>query len=365
MTTRLVLHEPSQGTFRRLDARRFAKDFIPVGKWVLKDGRVLDVTPERMDAWVSKFNAMKAAGIRVDFPVDHSADSRDNMGFVETMERNGNVLRGVVDVPKEEDAGRTGSTIREVSISVHPDYADGSGKRWGEVICHVAPCTRPVVHGQSNFVPLAARGEPQVEIYTCRKDVTHMELRKEVADLLKLDEDKAGSDDKVAAALRERFEQHAQNIRKTKDERDGALTRIAALDVEVKDLRSKVPEDKKDSPEVVEMRKRLDRIVADGADARVAQLRAEGKITPAMEPGVRALLAQREIALRVADKESDVAAQVDAVFASLPKGAALDLTERTKKFAETPKPGEPPDEKQLRQSGVAAAERAQGREPGK
>ena len=366
---RYGFYEPKQTAYRRLDAGRFEKDVIRTGMWVLKDGRKLDVTEERMDGWIEKFAQMKAAGIQIDFPVDHSDDSRDNMGFVEALQRRGDTLFCVADVPKPEDESRMGTTIREVSISVDPHFRDGSGKDWGEAICHIAPCTRPVVHGQSNFVPLAARQRAgaalsqtgKVEIYFLKKDGNAMDLKKEVAALLKLSEAESETDELVLAALKARNEQHTTNLRQAKDQRDQGVTRIATLDAEVKELRAKLPAEKPaDNPEIMAMRKRMDKMVRDGAASRVAQFRAEGKVTPAMEEAARELLSAREMNLRVKDADVDVASAVETLFAALPKGAALDLSERTRQFTEIPKEEEL-DEVKLRKQGENVAARVQGR----
>ena len=134
---------------------------------------------------------------------------------------------------------------------------------------------------------------------------------------------------------------------------------------EIKELKAGAPAPKiPETPELIEMRKQLERMTREGAEAKVAALRAEGKVTPAMEPAVRELLCARQMNLRVADKDSDVAAQVEMIFASLPKGAALDMSERTKRFTAEPNPNDKDhdaDPKELRAAGAAAATAVQGR----
>ncbi len=366
----LGLYEKGQGKFARINASRFRKDCIPVGAWVLPDGRKLDVTAQRMDRWIASHKAMRVAGIRIPFPVDHSNKSADNWGFVEDLQREGNTLYAVLDVPRADEASKLGTTIREVSISVDPNYRDGTGKEWGEVIRHVAPCTEPVVSGQENFVPIAAsgraggQGEPdKVRTIFCRKDSSPMNLRDEIARLFGLSEQDAGTDESVFTAVKGKVESNTKNLREAKEARDSVFAKHTALEKEVKDLREKLPKDQpEDSPAVKAMQLRLDRLTSESAEARIAQLRAEGKLTPAMEPTARALLLRRDVSLRLGEKESDVAAQVDALFASLPRGAALDLSERTKKFSETPNPNDTGKEKtelELRQAGTELAAMAQ------
>jgi hypothetical protein len=116
---------------------------------------------------------------------------------------------------------------------------------------------------------------------------------------------------------------------------------------------------------VIALRQDVERMISEGAEAKVLQLRAEGKVVPAMEPAVRALLTQRrtKIQLRLKDGEkqdSDIASQVETIFSVLPKGAALDLTERTKLRAlDNPNVDKEPDQAALVKSGQDAAARAQ------
>ena len=146
--------------YENIEARRWKKDVIrvgtykhPKGKWTLK------VTPDRMDKWVANFKAMKEAGIRVPAPLDHSKKSIDNWGWVDDVWREGDVLKATFDIvhPDETEAAKIGTTIREVSVSINPFYVDGTGKAWGEAIEHIAPCTLPIVPGQGEFEPIAAR----------------------------------------------------------------------------------------------------------------------------------------------------------------------------------------------------------------
>jgi hypothetical protein len=48
-------------------------------------------------------------------------------------------------------AGKIGTTVRETSLVIQPDYTGGNGKSYGEVIYQVAAVTNPVETGQQNF----------------------------------------------------------------------------------------------------------------------------------------------------------------------------------------------------------------------
>ena len=370
---RNALYEPHQANFQSVRLGLYRKDALTAGTWHTKDGQKLEATPERMDRWIRTFHAMRNAGIQIDCPVDHSYDSKDNMGFVTDLSREGPTLYSVHDIPRADDQDRIGKTIREVSVSITPHFVDGRGKDWGEAIEHISPCTRPVVFGQQNFVPIAARiGERRGEarVFYCRKDTHSMDLKGEICTLLGCDA--TSSDEDVAQKVKGRLEQHSIQLRQAKAERDQAVTRISQIEGEVTQLRAGGAGKPKveDTPEVIALRNDVERMIGEGAEAKVLQFKAEGRITPAMEPAVRALLMQRrtKVQLRLKDgetREADVASQVEQLISALPKHAALDLSERTKlklRAVENPELETEKKPEELAAEGAKAAARVQGRE---
>ena len=151
-------------------ARRFEKELIRVGTWVHPTkGFTLEVTPRRMRDWLEAFRRMQAAGLKVPLPFGHSYDPRDNAGFLEDLRLEGNRLVGVLAVVRPEDARRIGTTIRDVSICINPDFVDARGNRYGEVIEHVALTNYPIVEGQADFRPverIAAGADEEAEVWT-------------------------------------------------------------------------------------------------------------------------------------------------------------------------------------------------------
>jgi hypothetical protein len=150
--------------------RRFEKELIREGTWVHPTKKfTFRVTGERLRGWAAAFRRMRAAGLKVPLPFGHSYDPRDNAGFLDDLRVEGNRLVGVLAIPRAEDAERLGTTIRDVSVSVNPDFVDARGNRLGEVIEHVALTTAPLVEGQSNFAPVervAAEGGDETEVWT-------------------------------------------------------------------------------------------------------------------------------------------------------------------------------------------------------
>jgi hypothetical protein len=133
----------------------FDKPAISAGKYVHSvTGQRFKVTPERIDRWVEKFRKMKRAGVEVPTPVDHSDAAEDNRGFVVDARREGNTL-----VLTHQAIGKDAAKLalrNRCSVLIDPDFRDGNGHRWGDVIAHSAYTPKPVVHGHGSFQPIAA-----------------------------------------------------------------------------------------------------------------------------------------------------------------------------------------------------------------
>lgn len=363
----LRIYDRDQGAFAPLNARRFKKDILHTGLFVLEDGRVIEATRQRMDHWCEQFRQMRAAGIQIPFPLDHSDASKDNTGFVEAIYRNGEELICEVDVPLAEDAKRMGTTIREVSVSVKPEYQGGTGRVWRDVIRHVAPCTTPVVPGQNNFVPLDARDGDDGEYQLCqRKEGDPMDWKAIVAKAIGYDAaDK--SDEDVQKALETKLEGHAKQLREAKDGRDKAVATVSELREKVKDFETRVkPDEEDDDPRVIDLRKEMAALHRENAEVQADTMLREGRITPAMKQGVVELLCLRNQSVDLKEGgKKDVAGVMLGILKGLPKGAALDLSERTKFAREEENPNEEDPEKRekrLRETGKSVARSVQPEE---
>ena len=141
------------------DGARFWKELIREGEWQnARAGFTLLVDRDRLERWRDRFAAMGDAGIRVPVPWGHSYDPRDNAGFVEEVELRDGGLWGLLNVPDAEDAAKLGKTVQGVSVSINPDFVDGTGRGWGEVIEHVALTNYPVVTDQGEFLQAGTDG---------------------------------------------------------------------------------------------------------------------------------------------------------------------------------------------------------------
>ena len=138
-------------------AQKFWKELIHEGRWTnAHAGFTLDVGRTRLESWKRNFDEMLGAGIRVPVPWGHSYDPRDNAGFLEEIELRDRSLWGLLHVPDAADAQKLGRTVCGVSVSVNPNFVDGTGHRWGEVIEHVALTNYPVVTAQGDFIQASA-----------------------------------------------------------------------------------------------------------------------------------------------------------------------------------------------------------------
>lgn len=380
------LYQPGQQGFSpkgEANLRKFEKEAIRTGTWKLSDGRSFQVTRKRMDRWVRQFRAMQRAGLRVPFPVDHSSRSEDNWGWVEAMERRHNTLYVTVDVPLDAHAEKLGTTIKEVSIGQKASFVDGSGKEWTDVLTHVSPCTEPVVSKQENFAPLPVAasqraGEAQTaEVIHLRhsEEGDPMDFEVMVREALGLKKD--ASDDDVLAGLKALKEKGGNDdeskvLRQVKTERDNAVAELGKVRDQLTALKAGGAQGKDDDedPATVELRNQVAQLHRENAEAQAEALLREGKITPAMKDGVVTLLSRRAKDANLRNdkgEDSSVGAELHTLLRSLPKGAALDLAERTK-LTEVPNPNntdEEPTEAELRNKGKELAALSQRGAPDK
>jgi len=133
---------------------------------------------DRLKQWATAFDQMTSAEnpLRIPAPWKHDASkplskeeraADNNAGFWEKIwQAKDGSLYGQLDVPRDEDASKVGTTVQEVSPYVLPNWKDGMGREWGESMMHVALVTHPVTPGQTNFekVKTKHKGEPAMAL---------------------------------------------------------------------------------------------------------------------------------------------------------------------------------------------------------
>lgn len=179
------------------------KDVIEEGQYVHpRTGRVVHATRAQIKDWVSKFNQMSASGaLEPGVPVDHSLNSRDNLGFVKaaravefTNPNNPNEKRlrlRLTHAVIGEDAALIALRNR-ASLGIDPDYTDGRGKKWGSVIVHSAITPDPVVAGMGEFyasVTLSRGQQTEPYLLSAKESLPMLtaELRTKFAKIVEVD----------------------------------------------------------------------------------------------------------------------------------------------------------------------------------
>lgn len=138
--------------------RRYRKDVIRTGRFFVPKMRLwLEVTPDRMDRWVSTFDLMRRRGVKVDLTLDHldpgSAESK--RGELVRLQRLGDTLYADVEVADAETELLL-ARCPEVSLELDQGFQDGLGNTYDEALTAVTICRQPVVPGQQPFLKIAA-----------------------------------------------------------------------------------------------------------------------------------------------------------------------------------------------------------------
>lgn len=206
------------------EIQRFKKDMIRVGEYVHPvHGWKLNVTPERLQRWLTNFKAMQENGVDVEFPLDHSLSAEKNLGYVvDAMiepDANGTLtMFGIIEVTGK-DAISIVQKNKNVSVWVAKDYKDGEENYYGEVIKHCAVVQQPVVPGQADFIPIAASEQGGInEIKTYYQGSTDM--KKEQLEKLKsmfgLGED--ATEENILSLIETSTKEKAVLLKKSQDE---------------------------------------------------------------------------------------------------------------------------------------------------
>jgi len=152
--------------------RTFIKEILRPGLYTLTDKggveRKIPISPDRLRGWAAKFKRMLQSGINIPAPWRHDpravpvrfsgdvadVDAGNNAGWWKELwyDEGRNVLLGKVEVPRDEDATKVGTTVKEVSPLAKPLWVDGDGVTWEDVVTHIALVTHPVQPGQENFI---------------------------------------------------------------------------------------------------------------------------------------------------------------------------------------------------------------------
>lgn len=255
--------------------QRYLKDLISVGvyshpihKWEL------NVTIEKLQEWQKNFVKMQQNGVDVEVPVDHSLSASDNLGYIKEMFIKGNVLYGIIEV-KGKNAIDIIRRNRNVSIWVQPNFKDGKGVEYGEVIKHASVVQQPVVPGQNDFVPIAASGQEIETLYLGSHVMTKEQIDK-LRKLLSLGKEITDEQIKDLSAI-------SDAMKSAKDKVDEQSKVLSTLKDENTALKAAKPKTLSIDPTILEL-------CADTMEEKLNLLVVKGKITPDVEKKLSLIL---------------------------------------------------------------------------
>lgn len=276
--------------------QRFTKTIIRDGTYRHPSkGWTLRVTPERREAWVKAFTAMRENGTRVAVPDLHRFDAASNRGWVVDMRTVDDAIEATIELIGEDSIAAAGRN--DVSVFIEPDVADGS-HTYGEAISHVALTPAPVIPNLGDFRVAAARhGLREAEPLCYASSLTdHPEGDRAMADHVDRIADILGDDGVTADNWEERL-QKAIKGRGGGSDGDRTASGPTVADVvagrvapsaELVEAVGKVADDKRQAAAKVDPD-----AIEDAAEAtadRLAGLRDSGKIPPAVHDKLAASL---------------------------------------------------------------------------
>lgn len=138
------------------------------------------VTAEHTKHWCDSGNTMLASGLTVPVPCEHDFQAhpmtpaeklKNNAGWVKEFKLKDNKLFSVLDIQDEELAKKLPNTVRWTS-PWFSSFVDGNGRKWDNVVAHLALTTRPRLTQQAPFPSMAAAIEaaPETSLDTMPED---------------------------------------------------------------------------------------------------------------------------------------------------------------------------------------------------
>lgn len=209
------------------------KTLLPLGKHVSPDGEV-DVTPDRVKHWVETFQKQKQNKIKIPMPWGHQRlATPDNKEFIRSRFNAGTLkdlmvgpdgsLDGILEAPglqeengqlvsiaKMDDGTPVKTSIADVSVGIFPDWKDGKGNEWNDMIGHVALAPLPVWADQSGFQSLSTAEQKVVYLSTVTRmantDTEESDLKGKVEKASSATEDDGDDNEGAAKTLDSMFQ---------------------------------------------------------------------------------------------------------------------------------------------------------------
>jgi len=269
------------GAMEQVGNKKYIKDAIHVGHYKHPNGSFdVEIDTARMDRWIDTFWKMQGNGVKVPVFADHNDDtaserqspSERTRGYVTDMFRKDDTLYYVQEFGSKESETMA-TTVDQVSINVDPEFVDGEDRKYGEAITHIAITPKPVVPGQSSFIPMS---------------------------LIRVEEEEQKEMDEVLTKLKEAFGiesdlteenvvevltgEHSKLTAKIAEMTTARDTIQASLDAE----RDQKPKDVTIEPEVLD-------VLSEATDAKLDNLVSMSRITPAVRDKFKAIIADEKV----------------------------------------------------------------------
>lgn len=149
-------------------AKKFKKAALSTGTRFSPDGKV-EITPARLKHWQSEHERMKAAGYEVPIAWDHAdtlaklspikkRSAKDTVGFLDkiNLAPDGKSVELLLDVTDPRGIEQAESNRVYVSPVILPEWRDGAGNVYRDVITHCDFVNHPVDNVQGKFEPAPA-----------------------------------------------------------------------------------------------------------------------------------------------------------------------------------------------------------------
>lgn len=138
--------------------RRLIKDILLTGTYIHpKAGWEWMVGSDSLQKLAENGNKYLAAGGEIEVTVDHGAGAEDVIGYIVNLWVNGDRLMALFEFRGQRGIG-IAECCQRVSIEVDPNFVDGKGTNWGEMLTAVSLVQKPVVSGQTDFIVASLKG---------------------------------------------------------------------------------------------------------------------------------------------------------------------------------------------------------------
>lgn len=153
-----------------------------------KGRRIKAVTSKLLSDVADTGNKMIAAGLNIPAPYAHMDGNKTvpsptqgtekptwsanfNAGFWKKFELTpAGELAGYIEVENEDDVKKIGTSIKETSVWLEPEWEDGLGRKWKNALRHVALVTNPIEPDQENFQLVDSSPEYALAMSFCMSD---------------------------------------------------------------------------------------------------------------------------------------------------------------------------------------------------